>query len=80
MFSFTYHCDNGLDGVGGGLFPAGLLDEAGAEVLDVERHALYHGFAHRRPVFRQLWNGGVDFAYETYMLSILKQCTNCKNK
>ena len=55
MFSFTHHCDNGLDGVGGGLFPAGLLDEAGAEVLDVERHALYHRLAHRRPILGQLW-------------------------
>ncbi len=49
---FTYHGDNGLDGVGRGLFAARLLHEAGAEVLDVEGHAFDHGLANRRPVFR----------------------------
>ena len=53
----THHCHDGLDGVGRGLFAAGLLDEAGAEVLDVEGHSLYHGFAHGGPVFGQLWKG-----------------------
>ena len=54
----THHRHDGLDGVGRGLFAAGLLDEAGAEVLDVEGHSLYHGFAHGGPVFGQLWKKG----------------------
>ncbi len=52
----TRHGYDGLDGLRGGLLPAGLLHETGAQVLGVEGNAVDHGLAHGRPVLGKLWN------------------------
>ena len=53
--AFVYHGNDGLDGVSRGLLAAGLLDQAGAEVLDIEGDALDHWLAERSPILAELW-------------------------
>ena len=75
LFIDTYHCNDGLDSVRGGLFAAGLLDEAGPEVLDVEGNSLDHRFTQRGPILAKFWKKekkreNVKSVLKQYILSL----------